>query len=51
MWWFRRGGAADRAVISLEQVSFGYDGHPTLSEAIHEAALAADKHAIHAINR
>jgi dihydrolipoamide dehydrogenase len=36
---------------SVEDLQRTVHAHPTLSEAIHEAALAADKHAIHAINR
>jgi dihydrolipoamide dehydrogenase len=36
---------------SAEDLQRTVHAHPTLSEAIHEAALAADKHAIHAINR
>ena len=45
------------AVLALEFQASAEDlqrtmhAHPTLSEALHEAALAADKHAIHAINR
>jgi len=45
------------AVLALEFSASGEDlqrtvhAHPTLTEAIHEAALAADKRAIHAINR
>lgn len=36
---------------SAEDVQRTIHAHPTLSEALHEAALAADKRAIHAINR
>jgi dihydrolipoamide dehydrogenase len=36
---------------SAEDVQRTIHAHPTLSEALHEAALAADKHAIHTINR
>jgi dihydrolipoamide dehydrogenase len=36
---------------SSEDLQRTVHAHPTLSEAIHEAALAADKRAIHAINR
>ncbi|MGD2167730.1 MAG: dihydrolipoyl dehydrogenase [Gammaproteobacteria bacterium] len=36
---------------SAEDLQRTVHAHPTLSEALHEAALAADKHAIHAINR
>jgi dihydrolipoamide dehydrogenase len=36
---------------STEDLQRTIHGHPTLSEAVHEAALAADKRAIHAINR
>ena len=36
---------------SAEDLQRTIHGHPTLSEAIHEAALAVDKRAIHAINR
>ncbi|CAN5174174.1 dihydrolipoyl dehydrogenase [soil metagenome] len=36
---------------STEDIQRTIHSHPTLSEALHEAALAADKRAIHAINR
>jgi dihydrolipoamide dehydrogenase len=36
---------------SAEDIQRTVHAHPTLTEAIHEAALAADKRAIHAINR
>ena len=36
---------------SSEDLQRTVHAHPTLSEAVHEAALAADKRAIHAINR
>lgn len=36
---------------SAEDLQRTMHAHPTLSEALHEAALSADKHAIHAINR
>ncbi len=36
---------------SAEDLQRTVHAHPTLSEALHEAALAADKRAIHAINR
>ncbi len=36
---------------SAEDIQRIIHAHPTLSEAIHEAALAADKRAIHAINK
>ena len=36
---------------SAEDLQRIIHAHPTLSEAVHEAALAADKRAIHAINR
>ena len=36
---------------SAEDLQRTVHAHPTLSESVHEAALAADKHAIHAINR
>ena len=45
------------AVLAMEFRASGEDlqrtmhAHPTLTEAIHEAALAADNRAIHAINR
>jgi dihydrolipoamide dehydrogenase len=45
------------AVLAMEFSASGEDlqrtvhAHPTLSEAVHEAALAADNRAIHAINR
>ena len=36
---------------SAEDLQRTIHGHPTLSEAIHEAALAVDKRAIHGINK
>lgn len=36
---------------SAEDLQRTIHGHPTLSEALHEAALAADDRAIHAINK
>ncbi len=36
---------------SAEDVALMVFGHPTLSEAVHEAALAVDGHAIHIANR
>ncbi|MFS8606573.1 MAG: dihydrolipoyl dehydrogenase [Gammaproteobacteria bacterium] len=45
------------AVVAMEFSASAEDlqriihAHPTLSEALHEAALAADKRAIHALNR
>ncbi|RMF96595.1 MAG: dihydrolipoyl dehydrogenase [Gammaproteobacteria bacterium] len=36
---------------SAEDLQRTIHGHPTLTEAIHEAALSADQRAIHAINR
>jgi dihydrolipoamide dehydrogenase len=36
---------------STEDLQRTIHAHPTLSEAVHEAALAADKRAIDAINR
>ncbi len=36
---------------SVEDIQRTVHAHPTLSEAVHEAALAADKRALHAINR
>jgi dihydrolipoamide dehydrogenase len=36
---------------STEDIQRTIHAHPTLSEAIHEAALAADKKAIDSINR
>jgi dihydrolipoamide dehydrogenase len=36
---------------SAEDIQRIIHAHPTLSEAIHEAALAVDKRAIHAINK
>ena len=36
---------------SAEDLQRTIHAHPTLSEAMHEAALAVDKHAIHAINK
>jgi dihydrolipoamide dehydrogenase len=36
---------------SAEDIGLTVFGHPTLSEALHEAALAVNGHAIHAVNR
>lgn len=36
---------------STEDLQRTVHGHPTLSEALHESALAVDKRALHAINR
>jgi dihydrolipoamide dehydrogenase len=36
---------------STEDLQRTIHGHPTLSEALHEAALAADKRSLHAINK
>lgn len=36
---------------SAEDIGLTVFGHPTLSEAVHEAALAVDGHAIHMANR
>jgi dihydrolipoamide dehydrogenase len=36
---------------SAEDIGLTVFGHPTLSEAVHEAALAVNGHAIHAVNR
>jgi dihydrolipoamide dehydrogenase len=36
---------------STEDLQRTIHGHPTLTEAVHEAALSVDKKAIHAINR
>ncbi len=36
---------------SAEDIALTVFGHPTLSEAVHEAALAVDDHAIHIANR
>jgi dihydrolipoamide dehydrogenase len=36
---------------STEDLQRTIHGHPTLMEAVHEAALAVDRRAIHAINR
>jgi dihydrolipoamide dehydrogenase len=36
---------------SVEDIQRTIHAHPTLAEAIHEAALAADKKALHGINR
>ncbi len=36
---------------SVEDIQRTVHAHPTLAEAIHEAALAADKRALHGINR
>jgi dihydrolipoamide dehydrogenase len=35
---------------STEDLQRTIHAHPTLSEAIHEAALSADRRALHAIN-
>ena len=37
--------------IELEDLQRTIHGHPTLTEAVHEAALSVDGRAIHAINR
>jgi dihydrolipoamide dehydrogenase len=36
---------------SAEDIALTVFAHPTLSEAVHEAALAVDGHAIHIANR
>jgi dihydrolipoamide dehydrogenase len=36
---------------SVEDLQRTVHAHPTLSETLHEAALAADGHALHAINK
>ena len=36
---------------STEDLQRTIHAHPTLTEAVHEAALSVDGHAIHAINR
>jgi dihydrolipoamide dehydrogenase len=36
---------------SSEDIGLTIFAHPTLSEALHEAALAVDGHAIHIANR
>ena len=36
---------------SAEDIGLTVFGHPTLSEAVHEAALAVNGHAIHIANR
>jgi len=36
---------------SAEDLALTVFGHPTLSEAVHEAALAVGGHAIHVANR
>ena len=36
---------------SAEDIGMTVFGHPTLSEAVHEAALGVAGHAIHMINR
>ena len=36
---------------STEDIALTVFGHPTLSEAVHEAALAVDNHAIHMPNK
>lgn len=36
---------------TTEDIALTMHAHPTLSEAVHEAALAVDKRAIHAVNR
>ena len=37
--------------LTIEQVAQTIHAHPTLSEAVHEAALAADNRAIHVVGR
>ena len=37
--------------LTLDQVAHTVHAHPTLSEAVHEAALAADNRAIHIVGR
>src|SRR5690606_3637608 len=44
-------GVAMAFSASAEDLQRTVHAHPTLSEALHEAALAADKRAIHALNR
>jgi dihydrolipoamide dehydrogenase len=45
------------AVVAMEFQASSEDlqrtirGHPTLTEAVHEASLSVDRRAIHAINR
>jgi dihydrolipoamide dehydrogenase len=36
---------------SAEDLQRTVHAHPTLAEAVHEAALSTDRRAIHAINR
>jgi dihydrolipoamide dehydrogenase len=36
---------------SIEDIQRTVHAHPTLTEAIHEAALAADARALHGVNR
>ena len=47
----RRGRARDGVLGIAEDLQRTIHAHPTLSEAMHEAALAADKRVIHGINR
>ena len=54
---YQRVGEFAEAVLAMEFSASAEDiqrtihAHPTLSEALHEASLAADKRAIHGINR
>ena len=43
--------AAMELEATVEDLMWTIHAHPTLSEALHEAALAADKKAIDGINR
>ncbi|NJK42780.1 MAG: hypothetical protein HC937_03820 [Aquincola sp.] len=44
-------GLAVELEATVDEIHQTIHAHPTLSEALHEAALAADKRAIHGINR
>lgn len=46
-----QGMIAMEFVSSIEDLQLMTFAHPTVSEAVHEAALAADGRAIHAISR
>ena len=47
----QQGAIAMEFVTTCEDLAMMTFSHPTLSEALHEAALAANGHAIHIANR
>ncbi|HAC67398.1 MAG TPA: dihydrolipoyl dehydrogenase, partial [Pseudomonas sp.] len=47
----QQGAIAMEFGTSAEDLGMMVFSHPTLSEALHEAALAVNGHAIHAVNR